>query len=64
MIFRTGISVVYANIVWQFYGYEKDDDGYWMAVLIDPAYDAWSGKPDPTVYVRDLSGITPIKKAS
>ncbi len=63
MIFHTGMHVVYAGQWWDVYAFETDGDGYLNIVLIDPLYDVQSGKPEPLVYVRDLSGITFAKVA-
>lgn len=63
MIFRTGMHVAYAGTFWELFGFKEDGDGYWCAVLIDPEYDAQSGEPEPTIYVRDLIGITFPKAA-
>lgn len=45
------------NKTWEIYRYEDDHDGYPQAELIDPDYDATSGKPEPLLYVRDFSEI-------
>lgn len=64
MILQIGSRVMYAGREWEVYGPEVDDQNAIMVVLIEPDYDAQSGEPDPTVYVRDLSGITTIEGAA
>ena len=63
MILQTGCRAIYAGREWDIYGFETDQEGYLNVVLIDPDYDAQSGTPDPTVYVRDLSGISLVESA-
>jgi hypothetical protein len=64
MILQIGARVIYAGIEWEVYDCKTDEQKIIMIVLIDPDYNAESGQPEPTIYVRDLSGITPINKAA
>lgn len=66
---KSGDFVVYVGShtqhrdrTWEIYDFEDDADGYRCAVLIDPDYDARSGEPDPTVYVRDLNDLFVIDR--
>lgn len=64
MILQIGARIMYAGREWEVYGSDVDDQKIIIIVLIDPDYEATSGKPEPTVYVRDLSGITAVKAAA
>lgn len=57
-MYKLGDHVVYHGHFWDIYSFETDQEGYLSVVLIDPNYNAENGEPEPTVYVRDLSGIT------
>lgn len=56
-MYKVGDHVVYNGCFWDIYSFDTDAEGYLVVTLIDANYDAQSGRPDPTVYVRDLTGL-------